>query len=249
MLKQLLFALTVAVLPAAPLSAREHPILPRGHVFFATDFDGKDALKGWIGPGVLGDGFHGGHALLLERPAEKASGYATATMELPVKEMRGYVVQFSARIKAENVSRRPQPYNGVKFMAPIVTDQEKTWPAAEMGIGTFDWQKVAFRAIIPEDAKQVSLVVGLEAVTGKAWFDDIHIVAWKPLAGEEPRAATGKMYKGHNLPRLRGAMVTASTCTCRTPSRTRACMGQARHTVTQARLKASVGTRPSLKRP
>ena len=127
---------------------------------------------------------------------EKGSGYATATMELPVDKMRGYVVQFSARIKAENVSRKPQPWNGVKFMAPIVTDQEKTWPAAEMGIGTFDWQKVAFRAIVPEDAKQVSLVVGLEAVTGKAWFDDIRVVAWKPLAGAEPRAATGRCTRG-----------------------------------------------------
>ena len=54
----------------------------------------------------------------------------------------------------------------------------------------------------------VSLVVGLEAVTGKAWFDDIRVVAWKSLVGEEPRAATGKMYKGHDLPRLRGAMVS-----------------------------------------
>ena len=161
-----------------------------------------------LAPACWATGFQGGHALVLERPAEKGSGYATATMELPVEKMRGYVVQFSARIKAENVSRKPQPWNGVKFMAPIVTDQEKTWPAAEMGVGTFDWQKVAFRAIIPEDAKQVSLVVGLEAVTGKAWFDDIRVVAWKPLAGEEPRAATGKMYKGHDLPRLRGAMVS-----------------------------------------
>jgi hypothetical protein len=199
--------LIVCVLPTL-LAAQERAVPPHGHVFFATDFEQSDALKGWAGPGVLEAGFQGGHALLLERPAEKDSGYATATMELPVEEMRGYVVQFSARIKAENVSRKPQPYNGVKFMAPIVTGQEKSWPAAEMGVGTFDWQKVAFRAIIPEDAKHVSLVVGLEAVTGRAWFDDIRVVAWKPLAGEEPRAATGKMYKGHDLPRLRGTMVS-----------------------------------------
>jgi hypothetical protein len=82
--------------------------------------------------------------------------------------MRGYVVQFSARIKAENVSRKPQPWNGVKFMAAVVTDHEKSWPATELPEGTFDWQQVAFRAIVPDDAKQVTLVVGLEAVTGKA---------------------------------------------------------------------------------
>ncbi len=136
---------------------QEHAVLPRGHVFFATDFEGSDALKGWSGAVVLGEGFQGGHALVLERPADKGPGYAMATITLPVEKMRGYVVQFSARIKAQNVSRKPQPYNGVKFMAPIVTDQEKTWPAAELPAGTFDWQKVAFRAIIPEDARQVTV--------------------------------------------------------------------------------------------
>ena len=120
---------------------------------------------------------------VLERPAEKGSGYATATMELPVEKMRGYVVQFSARIKAENVSRKPQPWNGVKFMAPMVTGQEKSGRPPNCRRGTFDWRRVAFRAIVPEDAEHVSLVLGLEAVTGKAWFDDIRVVAWKPLAG------------------------------------------------------------------
>lgn len=199
--------LILCLLPALA-GAQEHETLPRGHVFFATDFEGSEALKGWSGPGVLGEGFQGGHALILERPAEKGSGYATATLTLPVEKMRGYVVQFSARIKAENVSRKPQPWNGVKFMAPVVTDQEKTWPAAELPVGTFGWQKVAFRAVIPEDAKQVNLVVGLEAVTGKAWFDDIRVIAWKPLTAPGPQVASGKPYKGYDLPRLRGAMVS-----------------------------------------
>jgi hypothetical protein len=197
----------VCVLPALA-GGQDREVLPRGHVFFATDFKASDALKGWSGPGVLGEGFQGGRALVLERPAEKNSGYATATITLPVEKMRGYVVQFVARIKAENVSRKPQPWNGVKFMAPIVTDQEKAWPAAELPEGTFDWQKVAFRAIIPDDAKQVTLVVGLEAVTGKARVDDIRVVAWKPLAIAGPQVTAGIAYKGHNLPRLRGAMVS-----------------------------------------
>jgi len=206
MLKQLLFALVAVVLTVAPLWADERPILPRGHLFFATGFEGRDALKGWSGPGTLGDGFRGGHALVLERPAEKGNG--TATIELPVQEMRGYVVQFSARVRAQNVSPKPQPYNGVKFMAPIVTRQEKTWPAADLAVGTFDWQKVAFRTMIPEDATQVSLVVGLEAVMGKAWFDDIRVIAWKPLVGAAPHVASGPVYTGHDQPRLRGAMVS-----------------------------------------
>jgi hypothetical protein len=50
-------------------------------------------------------------------------------------------------------------------------------------------------------------VVGLEAVTGKAWFDDIRVIAWKPLAGPAPHVSAGKAYSGHEAPRLRGAMV------------------------------------------
>jgi len=182
-------------------------MLPRGHVLFSADFAGQDALQGWSGPGTLEAGFQGGRALALERPVRQGPGYATAGIALPVERLRGYVVQFSARIKAQDVSRKPQPWNGVKFMAPLVTGAGRQWPAAELDVGTFDWRRVAFRVAVPQDAQQIGLVVGLEMVTGKAWFDDIRVVVWKPLPLAEARAATGPAYKGHNLPRLRGAMV------------------------------------------
>jgi len=191
---------------ASALNAEEP--LPRGHQFFNSNFDGPDGLQGWAGSGQLGEGFQSGKALVLERPAEQGPGYATATIPLPVEKLRGYVVQFSAMVKAENVSRKPLPYNGVKFMAPIVTPQVKSWPATEFGVGTFAWQKARFRVTIPNDAQQVNLVVGLEAVTGKAWFDDIQVTVWKPLTGPDPAPQPGPMYKGHDLPRLRGAMVS-----------------------------------------
>jgi hypothetical protein len=199
--------LIVCVLPAM-LTAEERPVLPRGHVFFATDFESGDEMKPWTGLAVPGEGFRSPRALVLERPAHLSAGYASATVELPVSKMRGYVVHFSAMIKAENVSRKPQPWNGVKFMAPIVTNKDRLWPAADLAAGTFDWQRIAFRALVPEDAKQMTLVVGLEAVTGKAWFDDIRVIAWKRLPGDEPAARPGPAYKGHDQPRLRGAMVS-----------------------------------------
>ena len=188
-------------------SAAEPPPLPRGHVLFSADFEGQDALKGWSGPGRLEAGFQGGHALVLRRPAEQGVGYATASIALPVEKLRGYVVQFSARIKAQDVSRKPQPWNGVKFMAPLRTGDGQQWPAAELDVGTFDWRQVAFRAAVPDDAKQISLVVGLEMVAGTAWFDDIRVAVWKALPHPGPRAATAPVYKGHDLQRLRGAMV------------------------------------------
>ena len=195
------------LLAITPLLAQSQPPFARGHVFFASDFETSGLLEDWSGSVVVDSGFQGGHALVLKSPAGQGRGGAIATRRLPVEKMRGYVVQFSARIKAENVSPRPLPYNGVKFMAAIVADQEKTWPAAELGVGTFDWQKVVFRAVIPENAQQIDLVVGLEAVSGAAWFDDIRLIAWKPPPVDGPRLSTGPVYKGHDLPRLRGAMV------------------------------------------
>jgi endoglucanase len=44
-------------------------------------------------------------------------------------------------------------------------------------------------------------------VTGKAWFDDIRVTVWRPLPSPGPGVATGPVYKGHDVPRLRGAMV------------------------------------------
>jgi hypothetical protein len=93
-------------------------------------------------------------------------------------------------------------------MAPIVTPTERSWPAAEMAAGSFDWRLVTFAARVPADARSLSLCLGLEAVTGKAWFDDIRITVGKPPIIPRPGKPNGPVYKGHDLPRLRGAMIS-----------------------------------------
>jgi len=74
--------------------------------------------------------------------------------------------------------------------------------------GTFDWQKVALAARIPADAKSVTLCLGLEEVSGQVWFDDIKIVVGKPPMPTTAIKNTGPVFTGHEVPRLRGAMVT-----------------------------------------
>ncbi len=114
--------------------------------------------------------------------------------------MRGYIVNFSARVKAEDVKGKPNPWNGVKFMAPwIRANGETSWPAEQFEEETFDWRRVAFRVAVPEDAQKISLVLGLELVTGKAWFDDIQVSVYRPLRGKHAPVTTGPMYKGHHL--------------------------------------------------
>ena len=61
---------------------------------------------------------------------------------------------------------------------------------------------------MPDNAQSISLVLGLEAVTGKVAFDDLHVWVGKPPLAKPAPVASGPIYKGHGLPRLRGTMVS-----------------------------------------
>lgn len=206
MTRQTLLLLVACAAPSWALG-QQAPPLPRGHVVFTADFEGPDALAGWAGPATLEAGYRGGRAMAVERRAGATGGSATVRLVLPVEKVRGHLLYFTAVVKAEDVSQKPRPWNGVKFMAPMVTENDRLWPAAELAAGSFDWQRAAFAARVPRDAKELSLVVGLEAVTGKAWFDDVRVTVGKPPIVVKPRRPAGPVYKGHDLPRLRGAMV------------------------------------------
>jgi endoglucanase len=198
----------VNTLLAALAAAQPSAPLPRGHMFLQTDFEKPDALQPWSGSGAKIVGDQNGRALFVERPGGSPGDSATVQVALPIEQMRGYIVTFSARVKAEDVKGKPNPWNGIKFMAPWVrANGETSWPAEQFDEETFDWRRVAFRVAVPEDARKISLVVGLERATGKAWFDDIQVSVHRPLRGKRAPVTTGPMYKGHNLARLRGAMV------------------------------------------
>jgi hypothetical protein len=199
----LLYLLTIPSPPPA-----EAATLARGHDYFRADFEGADALRGWAGLGVLAPGRGGGHALLVERSAGSAKGSTTVQRRLPVEQMRGYMVYFSAQIKAENISAKPKPWNGIKFAAPIVAASGKQFPEAKIDAGTFDWRRATFAVRVPDDAQSMSLALGLESVTGKVWFDDVRLWVGKPPLKKPSQVADRPVYKGHDLPRLRGAMVS-----------------------------------------
>jgi len=179
-----------------------------GEVIFETDFEGPDALRGWSGGGKLVPGYGGSQSLFIERPAGSGKGSAIVRIPLPVERVRGYLLHFSAMVKAEDVSKKPKPWNGVKFMVPIVTKAGRMWPQGKIGVGSLDWRRVVFPVRVPKDATEMSLYLGLESVTGKVWFDDVKVTVRKPPFVPKPRAKKGPVWKGHDLPRLRGAMIS-----------------------------------------
>ncbi len=200
--------LAVAACLLAAVVAHGQATPKRGDQVFAADFEGPNALAGWPAEAKLGPGYQSEHGLLVERPATAGAGGTVLYRALPLDAMRGCLVHFAGLVKAEGVSAKPQSWNGVKFMVIVDTPRGKQYPQGELGVGTFDWRRVVFPVRIPDDATAATLVLGLEMVTGRVWFDDFRFTIRKPPFKVVPRAPQGPVYRGHNLPRLRGAMVS-----------------------------------------
>ncbi len=191
---------------AVPGWAADQGPLPRDHVYFQTDFENSDTLRSFTGSPALEAGRHGGRALAIE--SKLGTGGSTVALPLPAEAMRGYLVRGAVLVRAEAVSPKPNPWNGIKLMLAIEAPTRKLWPQADIGTGTFDWQRVAFTARVPADATAITLVLGLEQVTGKVWFDDLKISVAKPPIVRDAKPVAGPRFTGHNLPRLRGAMIS-----------------------------------------
>lgn len=181
----------------------------RGDVIFETGFEGAPA--GWSSAPKLDVGHASAQAVVIER-TDAAGPSAMIVRELPAAAMRGCVIACSAWVKAEKVSERPQSWNGVKFMVPVEAPSGRQWPQAKIGTGSFDWMQARFTVRVPADAEKMSLMLGLEAVTGKVWFDDVKITIARLPSSAKPKPAS-VMHRGHDLPRLRGAMVSPRSLT------------------------------------
>jgi len=180
--------------------------LKKGNIVYLTDFEGADALSGWSGGAVLEAGCASAQAAALETKAN-ASG-AVISKQLPAENLRGCRIQGSAMVRAEQVCPKPNPWNGIKFMLVIESPTGKSYPQASLETGTFDGRRAGFAAPIPSDATRITLVLGLEQVTGKVWFDDLKFAVAKEPITARPNPVAGPVFTGHSVPRLRGAMVS-----------------------------------------
>jgi endoglucanase len=175
-------------------------------IYFQDSFDAGKA-PGWAGESALEQAPDRGQVLHLSQsaPADKRS--ATMTIALPVEKMRGSFVFFGADVRAKAVSAKPQSWNGIKVMLIVETPGGKDYPQAALGVGDIDWTRAFATTPIPNDAISATLVLGLEQVSGDVWFDNIRVSLRKKIA-QAPAADPAKpIFRGHDLPRLRGAMV------------------------------------------
>jgi len=119
------------------------------------------------------------------------------------------MISVRCKVKADEVSQPEERWNGIKMMLHYKTESgEEQWPGAQSKCGSFDWQTVSFQTTLPEDIENATLSLGLQDSTGTVCFDDMNISLTRRqiVKHPPPMETTQSVFKGHPLPRLRGAM-------------------------------------------
>lgn len=208
-----LLALASAVvrLAATAVEGQETTSPQPGDVVFETDFDALEERGAWSEAGFAAwvQGYQGTTSLRVTVPAGEAAGGHMSQMPLDLEPYRGCRLTFECLAKADQVTEPPQPYLGVKFM--LHYESETTGPhwQNQNGVyGTFDWRRLSFSSPIASDATGGLLALGLQDSSGTVWFDDIKVTVMRgaPPRRPAPQDDPGPVFKGHDLPRLRGVM-------------------------------------------
>lgn len=170
---------------------------------FSADFDQPDALRDWSGSGGTLVEHGAGSALLIERAPDSPVTSVNRQHALPAEQIAGRLITLSASVRAEGVSERPRSWNGVKVMLILELPAGRQYPQLALDVGSYDWRTVTRTLRVPKAVVGATLLLGLEQVSGRAWFDDVTVTVGRPWTG-------GRRYevmdRGHDLPRLRGAM-------------------------------------------
>jgi endoglucanase len=200
----LLFSLAIAV-PCAADSG-----IAKGDIVYSSGFGAAENRRAWSEAGSASwvrEGESGTTVLKASVPRDQAEQGNMITLPFDLSPYRGMKLGFRCRVKARNVSRPAQPYLGVKFMLSYESGGGSSWLNQNDVYGTFGWKEISFEAAIPDDAANGRLFLGLQGSSGTAWFDAILVQVISPGHGLSTAAGTGAPpYKGHSLPRLRGAM-------------------------------------------
>jgi endoglucanase len=168
-------------------------------VVFKCNFD--EAVVPGSNEGRLVTGFEGSNSLLIELVDK---GSESRRFAIAADQLTDHVGTLSAVVKADSVSEPPNPWNGIKVMLVLETSSgARKYPQIQIPKGTFDWKEMRQTVRLPRDVKNAWLVVGLEQVSGRAWFDNLQVTVGRPVRIGH-RSET--RFIGHDLPRLRGVM-------------------------------------------
>ncbi|MBN2473319.1 MAG: cellulase family glycosylhydrolase [Pirellulales bacterium] len=203
--------LIVACFAAGFAAAEETATSKPGDLVFQTDFDTAQQRQAWSMAGFARweTGHRGSTSLVVAVPADQAQSGNMIRLPLDLAPYRGCRLLLECMAKAEDVSRPAEPWLGVKFMLHYQSEANGPYWQNPNGLfGSFDWRPLRFAAHIAPDATGGQLHLGLQDSAGKVWFDAVKVTVLKgPLPKRPaPPANPGPVFKGHDLPRLRGVM-------------------------------------------
>ena len=167
----------VAAIPAAAArpTPSSHSAPSNTKVLYQETFKAPDAATQWApGPGVIGPGERTNAVKLTNATSTQTVYYRH---KLDAAAFAGRRVVVSARIKGENITAPPKPYNGIKLMLTMTNAEgARDYPQAPAAFTeTFGWREVSFTKAIPDNTVDIILVLGLENAAGTIWFEDIKI--------------------------------------------------------------------------
>jgi hypothetical protein len=181
-----------------------------GDVVFQTNFDKPVEQQAWpradFARWVTCSG--GTTSLCIAAPRDRSEGAHMIRLPLDLTRYRGCRLLFECMSKADNVSKPPASYLGVKFMLYYRSESAGPyWQNENDVFGTFDWRKLRFSARIALDASDGEVSLGLQGSSGTVWFNAVKItVLSTPAVRPMPPANPPPAFRGHDLPRLRGVM-------------------------------------------
>ena len=170
-------------------------------------FNNQKSIENWNGNGgiIFKDNQDTSSSLMISNTYAPQLHYYS--IQLPSNLLNGKIITLRARIKATNISEPPNPWNGIKVMLVLETNQGTTYQSIQVKSGTFGWTIFEKKVRLPVNIKRIRLFLGLEDVTGQVLYDNVEI------AFSNPPKKYPVMIKGHNLERLRGVMISNTTVT------------------------------------
>ncbi len=128
---------------------------------------------------------------------------------------RGHQVEFVYEVRATDVSRPRERWNGVKLMLHYKSENKDHYPntPAAKNCGSYDWTTIAVPVYLKPDAKNGTLILGLESSSGKVEVRSVKIRDLGAIADPYPPPVS--LPRGFRaqytprvtaLPRLRGVM-------------------------------------------
>ena len=129
----------------------------------------------------------------LPKPGRRSA----ASIPVPVERIAGKKVMLAAEIEQQDVSAKPNYWNGVKLMLVLnYADGKVNYPQAGNFSGTRPWTPHAVAVTVPADISSARIELALEEVSGTARFRNVRIIEDIPAtaaATGSPVPSTGPM--------------------------------------------------------